>query len=102
MNVVIHRFPNQFVTFLKQALLLNKNIDLLKGIYLGKGGVYSGSRVPHIQGEIDLCKEIIVMIKTLPDVLDYAGHIEYLEQKINWLKEDISNEQRREFQEQFD
>ncbi|HMK17608.1 MAG TPA: ATP-binding protein [Chitinophagaceae bacterium] len=102
MNVVIHRFPIQFVTFLKQVLLLNKNIDLLKGIYLDKGGVYSGSRVPHIQREIDLCKEIIVMIKTLPDILDYVDHIDYLEKKIVWLKEDIDREQRRDFQEHYE
>jgi hypothetical protein len=102
MNVVMHRFPNKFIVFLKQTLLLNKGVELLKGIYLDKGGIYSGSRVPHIQREIDLCKEIVAMIKTLPDILEYAGHIKYLEQKIVWLKKNIDSEQRREFQEHYD
>ena len=102
MNVVLHRFPNQFIQFLKQLLLLNKDVDVIKGIYLDKGGVYSGSRVPHLQREIDLCKEIISMIKTLPEILDYVNHLKYFEQNVFWLKKDIENEQRRDFEEQDD
>lgn len=102
LNVVLHRFGNRFIDFLKQTLLLNKDLDLFKRIYFNKGGTYSGSRVPIIQREIDLCNEIMIMIKTLPCVLDYAGHLGYLEQTIVWLKKDIDNEQRRDFQEHYE
>jgi hypothetical protein len=86
----------------KQFLLLNKDVEYLKGIELDKGEVFSGSRVPHIQREIDLCNAIISMIKTFPGILDYAEHLNYLEQRITWLNKDINNEQRREFVEFYD
>jgi hypothetical protein len=70
-------------------------------MYLHKGGVYSGSRIPHIQQEIDFCNEVIDMIKTLPGVLDYSNHIKYLEQKIGWLKQDKAREQKMDFQEEY-
>ena len=90
LNVIIHLFPDQFINFLKQILLLNKDVKLLKQIYLDTGGTYSGSRVPKIQREIDLCNEIIIMVKSLPDILDYADHLKYLDQKNIWLKKDLS------------
>lgn len=102
LNVVLHRFGNRFIDALKQTLLLNKDLDLFKRIYFNKGSTYSGSRVPIIQREIDLCNEIISMIKTLPNVLDYAGHLTYIEQTIVWLKKDIDNEQRRDFQDNYE
>lgn len=101
MNVVMHRFPSQFIRFLKQILLLTKDVNYLKSMQLDKGGVYTGSRIPHIQREMDFCQEIIQMIKTLPEVLDYSDHIQYLEQKIDWLKQDKIREQKREFQEEY-
>lgn len=82
--------------------MLNKNVEVFKRIWLNTGGVISGSRVPYIQKEIDFHNEIISMVKTLPDILDYAEHIKYLEQKIIWLKDDIDREQRRDFEEFFD
>jgi hypothetical protein len=102
MNIVLHRFPNQFLRFLKQFLILNKSVESFKKIWLDKGGTYSGSRVPQIQRQMDFCDEIILMIKTLPEILDYADHIKYLEQRIIWLKKDIENEQRRDFEEFYE
>jgi len=102
LNVVLHKFPNWFLTLLQQALLLNKDVEFLKRIYFSVGGVYTGSRVPRIQTEIDLCSEVIAMIKRLPDVLDYVDHVKYMEQKIGWLKKEIKDEQRREFWESMD
>lgn len=99
LNIVLHRFSNQFIKFLKQFLILNKNVELFKNIWLDKSRSYSGSRVPYIQKQIDFCDEIILMVKTLPDILDYSEHIKYLEQRIVWLRKDIDNEQRRDFQE---
>lgn len=102
MNVVLHQFPGQFIKYLREILLLNTDVGYLKSMFLTKGGAYSGSRVPHIQHEIDFCKEITEMIKGLPNVLNYAEHIHYIEQKVEWLKKDIQEEQRREFLEHFE
>lgn len=101
MNVVMHKFPSEFINFLRQFFLLNKNIDFLKDMYLHKGGVYSGSRIPHIQQEIDFCNEVINMIKKIPDVLEYSNHLKYLEQKIGWLKADKVREQKWDFQNEY-
>ena len=98
MSVVLYRFQDKFINFLKQFLLLNKDLEIFKHIWLETSGVTMGSRVPYIQKKIDFCNEINSMVKTLPNILDYADHIKYLEQKIIWLKKDIDNEQKRDFE----
>ncbi|MFC5683629.1 nSTAND3 domain-containing NTPase [Flavobacterium sp. MAHUQ-51] len=99
MSVILYRFHNKFISYLKQFLLLNKDIEIFKYIWLETSGVTTGSRVPYIQKEIDFCGEIASMVKLLPNLLDYVEHIKYLEQKIIWLKKDIENEQKRDFEE---
>jgi DNA replication protein DnaC len=102
MNVALHQFRSQYVSFLKEVLSRNKSLDFLKGLQFDPGGVYSGSRVPRIQHEIDLVKEIVAMVRRLPGVLDFCGHINYLEQNIGWLKKDIEREQRRDFEDMYE
>lgn len=98
MSVVLYRFRDKFISYLKQFLLKNKDLDIFKNIWLETSGVITGSRVPYIQKEIVFCGEITTMVKGLPNILDYADHIKYLEQKIIWLKKDIENEQKRDFE----
>jgi len=101
-NVIQHTFPDYFIQFLKQVFLLNPDVGVFKKMFLTKFGVYTGSRVPHIQWEIDLCNDILTMVKGLPKLLVYSGHIEYLEQRVVWLKDSIIKEQKEEFREQYD
>lgn len=98
MSIVLYRFNDKFISYLKQFLLLNKDLEIFKYIWLETSGVTTGSRVPYIQKEIDFCNEIVLMVKALPNILDYSDHIKYLEQKIIWLKKDIENEQKRDFE----
>lgn len=98
MSIILYRFHDKFISYLKQFLLLNKDIEIFKHIWLKTSGVTTGSRVPYIQKEIDFCGEIVSMVKALPNILDYIDHIKYLEKKIIWLKKDIENEQKRDFQ----
>lgn len=100
-NIIVHRYNSQYIDFIKQLIILNKDVEILKQLHFDKGGVYSGSRVPRIQSEIDFSKKIIEMINDLPDTLSYSEHINYLEQKIGWLKKDIEREQRREFENEY-
>jgi len=97
MNVVLYRFQNRFIDFLRQFLLLNKDIEIFKYIWLEKSGVTVGSRVPYIQKEIDFFNDILLMLKEMPDILDYVDHIKYLEQRIIWSKKEIDDEQKRDF-----
>ena len=99
MSIILYRFRNEFISYLKQFLILNKDIELFKYIWLETSGVTTGSRVPYIQKEIDFCGEIALMIKALPNLLNYVDHIKYLEQKIKWLKKEIKNEQKKDFEE---
>ena len=101
MNIALYQFRNEFLRFLKEILILNKELEILKNFHFNTGGVYSGSRVPQIQREMDLCKEIMDMMKTLPDVLDYGEHVKHMEQRIVWLKKDIKREQRSDFEELY-
>jgi hypothetical protein len=98
MSVALYIFHDKFISYLKQFLLLNTDLEIFKYIWLETSGVTMGSRVPYIQKEIDFCVEITSMVKALPNILDYANHVKYLEQKIIWLKKDIVKEQKRDFE----
>ncbi|MES1181292.1 MAG: hypothetical protein ABUL44_00710, partial [Flavobacterium sp.] len=97
MNVITYSFPDQLLHFLKQFLLLNKDVSFVKKMWLERNAVYSGSRVPIIQQEIILYESVLDMAKELPNMLGYAEHIDYWERKIQWLKKDILEEQKRDF-----
>lgn len=100
LSIVMHKFNKHFINFIKRFLTINKDFEVFKCIYLDRGGVTFGSRVPYIQNEIDFCKKIIEVVNEFPDILAYSDHLEYLEQRILWHNKDMKREQRREFQEE--
>jgi hypothetical protein len=97
MNVVVHNFNDQLLRFLKELLVLNKDVDLIKELSLEAGGAFMGSRVPRIESQITLIKSVVEMIKTLPNPLDYGEHIKLFEQEIEWAKKDKQEEMKRDF-----
>lgn len=50
---------------------------------------------------MEFYQDILKMINTLPNILDYSEHIDYFEQKIRWKKEEIEDEQRKDFMEEY-
>lgn len=62
---------------------------------------WSGSKVPVIQKKIEFYEDVLKMIKTLPNILDYSQHINYFEQAIRWKQKEIKEEQRRAFEDEF-
>lgn len=97
LNVVTYSFNNQILRFLKEFLLLNKDIEFLKCLWLERNSVTSGSRVPRIEGHIKFTKSVIEMIQSLPNPLDYAEHIKNFEQEIEWAKKDKQQEMKNDF-----
>lgn len=100
-EVVYNNFNTWFIEFFREFLLEYKNVSILKKITFGRTESWSGSRVPLIQKKIDFYQNILKMIETLPNFLDYSEHIDFFEQKIRWKKQDIKDEQRRDFMEEF-
>lgn len=97
LNVVTYRFNDQVLRFLKEFLLLNKDPEFMKHLWLEKNGVFSGSRVPRIDSHIKFLRSLIDMVNTLPKPLDYAEHIKAWEQEIEWAKQDKQQELKRDF-----
>jgi hypothetical protein len=100
-EVVYHNFNGWFIEYFKEFLLLNKDIVTFKEIAFGRSESWSGSRVPIIQKKIDFFQDVLTMMKTLPNTLDYSEHINYFERKIKWKQKEIKEEQRREFEDEF-
>lgn len=97
LNVVTYRFKNQILRFLKEFLLLNKDVEFIDHLWLEESGISHGSRVPKIEAEISFLKSIIEMISTFPNPLDYAEHIKIWERKIEWSKKEMQDEMKRDF-----
>jgi len=99
LNVVTYRFNSQVLRFLKEFLLLNKDPEFVKHLWLEKNGVFSGSRVPRIDRHIKFLKSLIGIVKNLPNPLDYAEHIKGWEQETIWAMQDKQQELKRDFTE---
>lgn len=100
-EVVYHNFNDWFIEYLKKFLIQNKDIEIIKRISFGRSSSTTGSWVPVYQKKVEFYQDIIKMINTLPDILDYSEHIDYFEQKIIWKKQDIEREQKRDFMDEF-
>lgn len=100
-EVIYHNFNSWFVQYFREFLLMNKDVILTKKINFERAESWSGSRVPLIQRKIDFYQDILKMINSLPNILDYSEHIDYFEQKIGWKNKEIEEEQKRDFMEEF-
>ncbi len=101
LEVVYSSYRDWFLEYFKEFLMLNKDIEITKQISFGRSSSTTGSWVPVYQKKIEFYQEILTMINTLPNILDYSDHIDYFEQRIVWKKQDIEREQKRDFMEEF-
>lgn len=100
-EVVYHNFNAWFIDYFKEFLLVNRNFEVTKHINFERSESWSGNRVPLIQKKIEFYQDIIRMINTLPSILDYSEHIDHFELKIIRKKQEIEDELRRDFIEEF-
>lgn len=100
-EMVYHRYRDWFVEYFREFLVLNKDIETAKSINFGRMESWSGSRVPLIQTKMEFYQDILKMINTLPNILDYSEHIDYFEQKIRWKKKEVEDEQRKDFMDEY-
>lgn len=100
-EVVYSSYRDWFMEYFKEFLLLNKDIEITKQISFGRSSSTTGSWVPVYQKKVEFYQDILKMINTLPNILDYSEHIDYFEQRIIWKKKDIEREQKRDFMEEF-
>lgn len=101
LEVVYSNYRDWFMEYFKEFLLLNKDIEITKQISFDRSSSTTGSWVPVYQKKIEFYQDILRMINTLPNILDYSEHIDYFEQRIIWKKKDIEREQKRDFMEEF-
>lgn len=100
-EVVYGNYRNWFIEYFKFFLTKNKEIEITKNISFGRMQTTSGSWVPVYQKKIEFYENIIKMINTLPNILDYSEHLDYFEQRIISKKKDIEREQKRDFIDEF-
>lgn len=100
-EVVYANFREWFIEYYREFLLMNKDIEITKNIAFGRSSSTTGSWVPVYQKKIEFYQDILKMINSLPNILDYSEHIDYFEQKIVWKKMDIEREIKRDFMDEF-
>lgn len=100
-EIVYNNFNNWFIEYFREFLLLNKDVKATKKIGFDRSSSTVGSWVPVYQRTIEFYQEIIKMINSLPNILDYSEHIDYFEQKISRKKMEIEREQKRDFMEEY-
>lgn len=100
-EIVYDNYREWFIEYLNQLLLVNKNPEMIESVSFGSGESWSGSRVPVIQSKMEFYQQIHQMISSLPDVLDYSPHLDFIETKIEQKKKEIIEEQKRDFRNEY-
>lgn len=100
-EIVYSSYRDWFLEYFKFFLTKNKDIEVTKNISFGRIQTTSGSWVPVYQKKIEFYEDVIKMLNTLPNILDYSEHLDYFEQKIIWKKKDIEREQKRDFMDEY-
>lgn len=100
-EVVYANFRDWFIEYYRYFLLLNRDIEITKNISFSRSSSITGSWVPVYQKKIEFYQEIIKMINSLPNILDYSEHIDFFEQKIVWKRMDIEREMKRDFMDEY-
>lgn len=100
-EVVYANFRDWFIEYYREFLLLNRDIEVTKNIAFGRSSSTTGSWVPVYQKKIEFYQDILKMISSLPNILDYSEHIDYFEQKIVWKRMDIEREMKRDFMDEY-
>lgn len=101
LEIVYSNYREWFLQQFKLFLLTNKDIETTKKISFGRMQTTSGSWVPVFQKKIEFYEDIIKMINTLPNILDYSEHLDYFEQRIIWKKKDIERELKNDFMDEY-
>ena len=96
-NVVVSVFNDKRFDFLTIILNINDSLELFENLdfYL-LSFVYSGSRVPRLRHAINEYENVIEFLKS-SNSLKYLEHINFLENRIVFKKQDIEGELKREF-----
>lgn len=100
-EIVYSNYRDWFIEYFKFFLTKNKDIEVVKSISFGRMQTTSGSWVPVYQKKIEFYQDIIKMINTLPNILDYSEHLDYFEQRIMWKENDIKREQKNDFMDEY-
>jgi len=100
-ETVYSSYRDWFLEYFKFFLTKNKDIEVTKNISFGRMQTTSGSWVPVYQKEIEFYQDVIKMINTLPNILDYSEHLDYFEQRIIWKEKDIKRELKNDFMDEY-
>lgn len=89
-NFAPERRRERIATFLRH----NEDLELFKRLPLiPTSGGGSGSAVPMLQGRVDFLESLLPMLNTV----ELLGHRQHVEHLIQWLRDDIEREKRRDF-----
>jgi len=100
-NVVTYSFPDKRLEYLKQFLKINQDTIIFEALSFHTNGVYSGSRIPIIEGRIEFMNQVEKMLETMPNSSAFIKHRAIVKNKIEYLKRDIAWEKKREFEDYF-
>lgn len=101
-NIIAYSLSDKRVVLLELFLQQNNSFEFFKEIcfYIGKERmVYSGSRIPYLEEEIEFWQIVLNMVKKLPNKSTYLNHIQLVEAEIKYCERKIINEKRQEFSE---
>lgn len=97
-NVITYSFLEKRLEFLKLFLEKNQDSTIFKSLELKKGGVFTGSRIPIIEGEIEFAQQIEEVLNSFENSYEFIQHKLIIKDRIKFLKKDIEWEKKREFE----
>jgi hypothetical protein len=101
-SIISYRYPKLKMQFLKNVLMLNNSMDVFRSLeIIPRSRSWSGSHIPILEGEKKTWSEVLEVIESLPNRMDFYEHKEFVSRCIAGCNLSIKDEMKREFIEDF-
>jgi hypothetical protein len=101
-SVICYKYPDLKFEFLERFLILNSDFEIFKNLEITqRSNSWSGSYIPILEGEKKIWENVISVLNSLPNRINYYVHKEYVNRQIVYCDLAIKDEMKREFYEDF-
>jgi predicted Zn-dependent protease with MMP-like domain len=98
-NIINYSFSDKRIEFLKLFLHINQDPQIFESLtFYSSGGIYSGSRIPKIERNIEKLNQIHELLESLSQSGAFIEHRIFIKNEIEYLRRDITRERKREFE----
>ncbi len=101
-SIICYKYPSLKMEILEMFLTLNNDFEVFRKLeIIQRSKSWSGSYIPVVEGEKKIWENVLSVLESLPNRMDFYEHKEYTTRQIGYCDLRIKDEMKREFHEDF-